>query len=123
MILIQLLLILAFVAALLKFLVNPGSHHINAWKKIIGTLLMVLAIFAVLFPNTLSTLANYVGVGRGADLLLYILALSFTFLAINLYVRGKQDEKRFAKVVRKLAILEAEKEAEKKNEEASGTKR
>lgn len=108
MIIIQIILIIAFVAGLVKFLANPSSYQIRAWKKILGLGFFVVAIYAVVFPESLNKIAGYLGVGRGADLLLYCLALAFVFVSLNLYVNKKQDQKRFTELVRKVAIVEAQ---------------
>lgn len=107
MILIQIFLILGFLFLIIKFLANPGSHQIKAWKKIIGIFFVLLSIFAVLFPESLNDLAHFFGVGRGADLLLYLVTLAFIFTTFNYYVANKQEQKRIVKLARKMAILEA----------------
>jgi len=107
MILIQLVLIAGFLILLIKFLLDPNSSQIRAWKKLIGLLFVPLAIIFVLFPNEANTVAHTVGVGRGADLLLYVLTLAFIFVCINLYMKSKQDQRRITELTRKLAILEA----------------
>ena len=107
MILIQVILIAGFLWLLIKLLGGPHGSRVNAWKKIIGLGFIVIAISAVLFPEISNKIAHWVGVGRGADLLLYILTLAFIFVCINLYLSDSSRQKKFNKVVRRLAILEA----------------
>ena len=114
MILIQAVLIIAFLALLFRFLADPGSYQIKAWKKIIGVLFVLMAIFAVLFPNILNSVAHFFGVGRGADLLLYLLTLAFIFVVFSQYVGSRQDQKRFVKLSRKVALLEADNDRNRK---------
>jgi hypothetical protein len=106
-IVIQLVLIGAFLALALRFMQGSSSHRMRAWEKIIGILFFFLAIFAVLFPDDLTRTANMVGVGRGADLLLYLLVLAFIFSIFKLYIKEKQDNQRFVGLARKMAIIEA----------------
>ncbi len=108
MIAIQIILIAGFVLFLWRFLSNPGSHQVNAWIKILTMLFTVLAIIAVAFPDISNDIAHAVGVSTGANLLLYILTLAFIFVVVNLYIKGKDDNKRLVAVVRHLAILEAQ---------------
>lgn len=105
---IQVILIAAFVLLLMKFLVTSGGSQVNAWKKIIGTLFVLFAIVAVLVPNALNRLAAALGVGRGADLLLYALTLTFIFVLFNSYITGKREQRRIVSLARKVAIIEAE---------------
>lgn len=108
MILIQAILIAGIIYLLVRFFSNPRSMQMRAWKKIVGLAFTILAIVVVLFPETSNDLAHTVGVGRGADLLLYCLTLAFIFVCINLYLRSKQEEQRLVKLARKVALLEAE---------------
>jgi hypothetical protein len=88
-------------------LANPGSHQVHAWIKILTFLFTVLAIIAVIFPDTSNRLAHAVGVKTGANLLLYSLTLAFIFVVINLYSHDKEDERRRVLIVRRITLLEA----------------
>jgi hypothetical protein len=108
MIAIQVILVAGLVFLFWRFLANPSSHQVHAWIKIFTFLFTLLAIIAVIFPDTSNRLAHAVGVKTGANLLLYTLTLAFIFAVINTYTRRKEDEKRLASVVRRLDILEAQ---------------
>ena len=108
--LIQVVLVVAFVFLLLRLLADPSSYQIKAWKKIIGIVFVMLAIFAVIFPNILNDFAHFLGVGRGADLLLYLLTLAFIFVGFSQYVSSRQEQKKFVKLARKVALLDADNE-------------
>jgi hypothetical protein len=108
MIAIQVILIIAFAVFLLRLVTNPNSYQIKAWAKILGVLLVLAAVGAVLFPDSSNTVAHWVGVSRGADLLLYMLTLAFIFVVLNIYISEKQNQRRIVSLARKIAILEAE---------------
>jgi small membrane protein len=108
MIAIQVILVAGFIFLFWRFLANPGSHQVHAWIKILTFLFTVLAIIAVIFPDTANRLAHTVGVKTGANLLLYVLTLAFIFVVINLYTRGKEEENRRVIIVRRIALLEAQ---------------
>lgn len=112
---IQVILIFLFGVLLLRALTSPNSASIRAWKKILACLFAALAIFAVLFPEILDDAAHLVGVGRGADLLLYALCMVFLAYVLNQYLQAKESQKRVNALVRKVAILETELQASKKN--------
>jgi len=107
MMIIQLVLVIVFLYLLLKFLANPASTKMRAWKKIIGMVLVMGAIFVIIFPQTANDVAHFVGVGRGADLLLYVLTVAVILAGINLYIKSQQDNQRLVKIARKQAIMEA----------------
>lgn len=108
MILITQLAVIAIALAIL-FLGLSGRHtHVaKAWKKI-GLFLLVFAmIVAVLFPDTTNELAHLVGIGRGADLLLYSLTLAFIAYALNSYLQQQSEKDALYRLARKVALLEA----------------
>jgi len=108
MIIIQLILILGFLALMRYFFKYQGSYQLSAWTKIFMLLFTVIAIFVIAFPNSSNKVAHFVGVSRGADLLLYMLTLSFVFVVLNLYITRKRENQRIVVLARKIAILEAE---------------
>jgi hypothetical protein len=108
MILIQTILIIGFLIFLLKVLANPVSYQLRAWTKILAALFVLIAIVTVSFPNITNTIAHWVGVTRGADLLLYILTLAFIFGMFSSYTREQRLQKRIVLLARKIALLEAQ---------------
>jgi hypothetical protein len=63
------------------------------------------ALVAVLFPNVFQLLAEIVGVGRGADLLIYLMAfstVSFIFLTL---AKIKQIESEITVLTREIALI------------------
>ena len=74
----------------------------------IATILLILAgIAAVIFPGVITTLANLIGVGRGADLVLYILSLAFLLVTVGMYRRMSELEDRCVALARSIALSEA----------------
>ena len=55
-------------------------------------------------PEWSSAIAQFLGVGRGADLLFYLSHLVLFFVAFMYYLKFKDIELKFAKLVRRLAI-------------------
>jgi hypothetical protein len=105
---IQIVLIAGFLMFLFRFLANPSSYQHKAWTKILTIIFALAAIVVVLFPDSSNTVAHWVGVTRGADLLLYLLTLSFIFTVFNMYIKEKQDQKRLVTLARKVALLDAQ---------------
>jgi small membrane protein len=103
----QIILVAGIVFLLLRYLASPASIRTRAWKKILGVLLAVLAVIVVVFPDFSNDVAHSVGIGRGADLLLYLLTLAFGFGALSVYVKDKKEEQQIVLLARKVALLEA----------------
>ncbi len=72
-------------------------------KGFIIAFVLVMLAFSVK-PEWSATLAEYVGVGRGVDLLFYLSHLVLFFIAFMYYVKFKDIELRFTALVRELAL-------------------
>ena len=105
--LIQALLILAAVLLFVLFLRRSHTARLQAFKRIGFLMFCVFGVLAVLKPDLMTWLANRVGVGRGTDLLLYMLTVVFAFFSLNTYLRFKDTERRLTRLVRALAIRDA----------------
>ncbi|GAB7004270.1 hypothetical protein JCM18899A_17430 [Nocardioides sp. AN3] len=81
-----------------------------AMTRMITGGLTVAAIAAVLAPNALTDIANALGVGRGADLVLYALVVVFAFSTIATALRMRRLEARLSELTRGQALLAAQME-------------
>jgi len=71
-------------------------------------LFFVVGVFFVLFPETTNDIAHFVGVSKGANLLLYSAILFLLFLILKLYSRLRKIEQKFTELVRNKSLEEAE---------------
>ncbi|CAM2794116.1 DUF2304 domain-containing protein [Corynebacterium propinquum] len=108
MLLIQILLVIAVAALTLYFLSNRRKARAKAGVKIGFVVFLVIAIFAVLFPDATTWVAQLVGVQRGTDLMLYGLIVAFVFVTISSYLRFREQELRFARLARAVALSNAQ---------------
>lgn len=81
---------------------------------ILIVLFFVAGVFFILFPETTTDIALWVGVSRGADLLSYSCILFLFFLILKLYSRLRRVEEKFTELVRNKSLEEAE-DLDKKN--------
>lgn len=108
MLLIQILLVIAVAALTLYFLSNRRKARAKAGVKIGFVTFLILAIFAVLFPDATTWVAQLVGVQRGTDLMLYALIVAFVFVTVSSYLRFREQELRFARLARAVALSNAQ---------------
>ena len=59
---------------------------------------------AFITPESLTKLANLLGIGRGADLVLYVAVVVVFYLMFRIFVRIEKMEKDITKIVRKDTI-------------------
>lgn len=107
MTLIKLLLLAAIVVVgLLAFRGSKRAIHKVLWRAYV-VVVVVAAGLAVLFPDLLTNVANSVGVGRGADLILYLLVVTFMLVTVVLFRRIATLERRYTELARMMAIERA----------------
>lgn len=104
---IQILLIIVSVLLVLIGLSHRSTSSGQAWKKILLILLSILMIVSVIFPKILTEVAHFLGVGRGADLLLYVFVVVFIFYVLNNYLKQQDQRKDLYRLARRVAISEA----------------
>lgn len=104
---IKLLLVALSISILAWFLTNRRTSKARAWVKLFIIVFIITTIVVIIFPSISNEVADLLGVGRGADLLLYMLTLSFIALVLSSYMKSKEDQRRIVILARKVAILEA----------------
>src|SRR6478672_6568602 len=105
---IKILLIIGVVGLLLFLLRSHGTNRGGAYVKIGMAVFLAFAAYAVIRPEDVTWVAGLLGVGRGADLVLYVLVVGFGFFAISTYLRFKELELKYARLARAIALNEAD---------------
>ena len=108
MTMIKVVLILAVIGLLMFLLRSHGTNRGGAYVKIGMFGFLAFAAYAVIRPDDVSWVATQLGVGRGTDLVLYLLVVGFGFFAISTYLRFKELELKYARLARAVALLDAE---------------
>lgn len=103
---IKVVIILFSFYAVYKVYIKYKSGQISAPRAIFWLLLWVAVIGAALWPKTTDLIAKYVGVGRGADLLVYLSILVIFFLMFRIIIRLEKIDREITKIVRKVALDE-----------------
>jgi hypothetical protein len=102
------LLVPAVVLAVYLSLRARSSLRGQARRKIFAVLTVIAGVLAVIFPDVLQVMADWVGVVRGTDLLLYMLALVIIYLVGSTSARFREHEGRLVQLAREVALSEAE---------------
>jgi len=106
-VIIKLLLLGALAAATYTLMHGRRTALTLLVRRAIALLAILVGAVAVLFPDLVTQVAHAVGVGRGADLLLYLLCVTFLFTTIGLHMRLAAMHDRFVELSRRLALSEA----------------
>jgi len=105
---IKIVLIVAVIGLAVFLLRSHGTNRGGAYVKIGMAMFLIFAAYAVVRPDDVTWVASVLGVGRGADLVLYALVVGFGFLAISTYLRFKEVELKYARLARAIALNDAE---------------
>lgn len=80
--------------------------------RFVSTLIGLAALAGLYFvwqPDSANDLANWVGIGRGADLVLYVWVILSMLVGLNLHLRLRTQAEQTTRLARALALLEARK--------------
>ena len=97
------------------------SRLLYSYKKVtksfLATLLFssLIIIIVGLFPEITSFLSNLLGIGRGADAVIYLSIIFLFFMQIKTNLRITQVELKLSKLVQNLALENAKVSKTKKN--------
>lgn len=104
---IKAILLLSAIVIFFWLLSNRATSKASAGVKLVAFGFFVMAIMTIIKPGITNDIAEYVGVGRGADLLIYVLAVLFTFHIVSAYIKSKEEQRKIVALARKIAIIEA----------------
>lgn len=110
---IKIILITLFVVfGLAVILPGQGARRL-AIRRVLLLMATLAGIVAIAFPQLVNDLANVVGVGRGADLVLYVLVVVFIGTSVSNSIRHRHLERDLTKLARRVAIDAAPPPAER----------
>lgn len=80
------------------------KKEISIWLFSFWVLFWLLVVLINIFPEIINKAADFVGVGRGVDLVIYIAVVVIFYFGFRFHLRLKELEKKLTKLVRKEAI-------------------
>lgn len=105
---VQAVLVVAVILLSLVLMRGGSNARHMAVRRIILLLFSLTAAFSILFPEILSTIASWLGIGRGTDLVLYGFIVCFLLFVASTYQRFRLTETSLTRLSRRIALDEAE---------------
>ncbi len=102
--LIQILAIIFVVFTLWRVVAKYRRHELQRLEFLSWLFFWLAVGAAFLSPRALTRLANFLGIGRGADLVLYLAVLAVFYLMFRIFVRLEKMEREITKIIRQQAI-------------------
>ena len=104
------IIIIAFILFVLyKTFLRFKQEDITIREFVIWTILWALVIVATLVPQQTDQIAQFVGVERGADLLVYLSIIVLFFAVFKIIVKQEKISRNITEIVRNTAIKNVDK--------------
>jgi hypothetical protein len=94
----------------LRAVLRLASGARPRWWLLLSAAIWLAAAITILVPDLTTDIAHTLGIGRGADLLIYLVAILFIASFFFFYNRYRRLEAELTRLVRQLAIGNAERE-------------
>lgn len=112
-ILFQILFLLFVLFAIFSVIRRKKEGTLGPKGTLFWILFWVIAAAAVLWPNSTTVIANYLGIGRGTDLVVYTSLAIMFFILFKLHVKIESVGRDITSVVRRDAILQSKNNEDK----------
>lgn len=103
----QILAVVLLGGLLLRDLWNWSRSGASALVRLLRCAVWIGAAVAIAVPNIVQKVAEKLGIGRGADVVLYLFVLAFLWTSFFLYSRCLRLEREITELTRHLAIRDA----------------
>lgn len=104
---VQTVLVLAVAFGALALMRGGTNARHLAIRRIMLIAFALVAVFSIFFPVVLTRIAQVLGIGRGTDLVLYALIVSFMVFVASTAQRHRRLEHAVTRLARRVALDEA----------------
>lgn len=111
--LIKIIVIVFVLFAIWRTIIRLKKEEIRIGEAAIWVIFWLAVGTVAIMPQTTDVIAQFVGVSRGVDLLVYISIIVIFFIIFKLIVKIEKIERNLAKIVRHLALKDVEEKEEK----------
>jgi small membrane protein len=101
---IQFFLLTFVLIALIKVIYSYKQRGMYTLDFLLWTLVWVGTAFIIIFPDTTSFVAHLLGIGRGADLIIYTSLLIIFYLLFRIHLTLARLEQEITEIVRTIAL-------------------
>lgn len=103
---IQLVLIIVVVLIFIRTIIKLKKKELNTLSFVLWSLFWFCVIGVVIYPNTTVFIANMLGVGRGADVVLYFAIALLFYLVFHVFIKLYKIERDITVITRTIALSE-----------------
>lgn len=106
---IQLILLIFIIFAASRALMQFRGGNIRFGALVFWLSIWVLALLAIFYPEETTVLAQFAGIGRGVDIILYVSIAILFYLVFRLHVYLEDLRSQIASLIREISIQEVKK--------------
>jgi hypothetical protein len=106
-VIVQIALVVAVVLVSLALMRGGSNARHLAIRRLLLMVFALAAAVSIFIPEILTSVAQFFGIGRGTDLVLYALILCFFVFMSTTYQRFRQSETALTRLARRIALDEA----------------
>lgn len=110
--LIQIIVSIFLLLTILKTLARKKSKELSLKETIAWLIVWLGTGFIFWFPKYTTRIANILGIGRGADLIIYSSIIILAYLIFRIFIHLDRIEKNITKLTREEALKNTEKNNE-----------
>lgn len=107
LLIVQIALVVAVIVVSLAMMRGGVNARHLAVRRIMLMIFAVAAALSIFFPDTLTRVAGFLGIGRGTDLVLYATIVCFFVFMATTYQRFRNMETSITSLSRRIALDEA----------------
>lgn len=104
MLLIQIIIIIFCLFAITRVGIRYKKNETTAKETIVWGLLWIIVAVVVALPQTTTLIANYLGVGRGVDVIVYLSIVVIFYILFRIFIRLEKIERDITKLVRNVSL-------------------
>lgn len=104
---VQLVLVIAVIFVSLALMRGGSNSRHLAIRRLLLVVFAFAAAISIFLPDLLTRVAQFLGIGRGTDLVLYALIFCFFVFMSTTYQRFRQSEFALTRLARRMALDEA----------------
>jgi hypothetical protein len=101
---IQVVLVACALAALTKVIYSYQQRRVRTLHFLFWTLVWIGTASIIIFPDATSFVAHLLGIGRGADLIIYVSLLMSFYLIFKIHLMLARLEHKITAIVRVIAL-------------------
>jgi hypothetical protein len=101
---VQTLLIISLIFVLIYLVRSKPNAKQLAFGRLVIIFAVIAGVIVIIAPGLLTDFAHFLGIGRGTDLLVYVLIISFLINAVSNYKKHIEMSRKLTKLARAVSL-------------------